>query len=288
MNFKNNHILNQVRHTSKLYNTNFISQKNVYNLLWYFISQQCYAQRTNRYDGTCLDYSSPSYSKSVDVFFLLWLYRTVPLEECIVFDKIQDLDAKVDNLSAIDLNKNILYVHQSQTSIFYSLFEKMRNSLAHGTFNLSNRYFMYGQAKSKIISPFNFYLQIRNENGVFEKYISMGESSVWTQVDTEPKLLFKESLKLQPGVIEDGNEIFYGTKKIVLAEDFNFEKVAEKGSQLDQVKMYVTEKNINNALIVLQEATNAIFNDEDLNKRNVGVISYTHLPRFFECKIERI
>ena len=52
--------------------------------------------------------------------------------------------------------------------------------------------------------------------------------------------------------------------------------------------MYVTEKNINNALIVLQEATNAIFNDEDLNKRNVGVISYTHLPRFFECKIERI
>ena len=171
---------------------------------------------------------------------------------------------------------------------FIPCLKKMRNSLAHGTFNLSNRYFMYGQAKSKIISPFNFYLQIRNENGVFEKYISMGESSVWTQVDTDPKLLFKESLKLQPGVIEDGNEIFYGTKKIVLAEDFNFEKVAEKGSQLDQVKMYVTEKNINNALIVLQEATNAIFNDEDLNKRNVGVISYTHLPRFFECKIERI
>ena len=101
MNFKNDHIFNQVRHTSKLYNTNFISQKNVYNLLWYFISQQCYAQRTNRYDGTCLDYSSPSYSKSVDVFFLLWLYRTVPLEECIVFDKIQDLDAKVDNYKSI-------------------------------------------------------------------------------------------------------------------------------------------------------------------------------------------
>ena len=86
----------------------------------------------------------------------------------------------------------------------------------------------------------------------------------------------------------DSSKITSMIKKIVLAEDFNFEKVAEKGSQLDQVKMYVTEKNINNALIVLQEATNAIFNDEVLNKRNVGVISYTHLPRFFECKIERI
>jgi len=205
-----------------------------------------------------------------------------------VFDQTQTLDTKVDNLLANDLNKNILYIHQGKNSIFYSLFEKMRNSLAHGTFNLSDRYFMYGQVKSKRDSQFNFYLQIRKEENLFVKNISRNEIGRWAQVNTEQSLLFKESLKLQPGVTEYGDEIFYENKKILLAEDFNFEKVAEKGNQLNQLKEYVMEKNIDNALIVLQEATNAIFNDEDLTKRNVSVIPYTRMPQFFGCSIERM
>ena len=58
-----------------------------------------------------------------------------------------------------------LYVNSNKQTIFSSFFEKLRNSIAHGTFNLVNKSFLFiGQISSKKQgkADINFLLNISN------------------------------------------------------------------------------------------------------------------------------
>ena len=140
MSFKNNYIFNQLQHNPKHYITKLMSDETLFFLLWYFVSKESYPQRNSYYDNIFGGNTSP-----YDRFFQLFLYNTLSLDELIIFNNANDLDKYVDGLSSRDLNKNLLYIHVNKMTSFFAFFEKIRNSIAHGTFNLTNRFFMIGQ-----------------------------------------------------------------------------------------------------------------------------------------------
>ena len=276
MNFKSNYIFNQLKHDPKHYVKKIISDRSLFTLLWYFVSKESYAQRITAFDSIFSGKSSP-----YDRFFLLWLHKQLSLDELRIYTKnMVDLDMDVDLLSGTDLHRNLLYLHASGTTTFTSFFEKLRNSIAHGTFNKSNRFFMIGQKNSKPNSYINFYFQTSSEN--HEKITSIVNSIETTSIDD----LCKLSLKTLPQIAEKDGELYYQDKRIIIEHNYKFKPVKENGNEISQIKELVNQKEYCNALIILCCSTHSAFEDDYLKSKNIGVISYAHLHTFFDVNIQ--
>lgn len=277
MNFKNNYIFNQLKHNPRHYIKKLIPDDILFILLWYFVSKESYLQRNPCYDKIFGGKSSP-----YDYFFLLFLYKTLSLDELIIFkNNMIDLDNYVDSLSASDLHKNLLYIHANGVTSFMSFFEKIRNSIAHGTFNLSNRFFMIGQKSSKLTSVMNFYFQINNE---FESKLKEVLELLVENMDEDK--LCKKTLELFENVEKRNDGFYYRTKKIIIAHNFKFQPVKEKGSQDSQIINLVNHNNFENVIIILCCPSNSKFQKEELISKKVEVISYLNILSLFECNIQ--
>lgn len=275
MGFKSDYIFNQLKHNPKQSISEIISNDVLFEFLWYFVSKESYAQRINIFNSI-FDKPSP-----YDRFFLMWLYKELQLDELRVYtNKMVDLDKDVDSLSSSDLSKDLLYIHAKGTAIFTSLFEKMRNSIAHGTFNRTNRFIMIGQVKSKIDSPMNFYYQTNGDyNNRFKSLLKL------LQEMSDIREMCKEALVKNPNVKEQDSLLFYGGKQIVIEHQFKFNPVSENGSEITQIKALENEKSYNNTLIILCCPSHGAFIDDELKSKNVGIIPYTHLHSFFGYNI---
>ena len=277
MNFKANHIFNQLKHNPKHHISKLMPDDALFTLLWYFVSKESYAQRTTMFDSIFGGSSSP-----YDRFFLMWIYRKLALDELRVYtNNMMDLDVDVDALSSSDLQRNLLYLHANGITSFTSYFEKTRNSIAHGTFNKSNRFFMVGQKSSKQNSVMNFYYQTSNEFCDQLKNIVTSLESI-----TDIKDLCEVALKDHPDVEENDGFLYYREKRIVIEHNYKFKPVKEFGSEISQIKELVKERSYSNTLIILCCVTHGSFDNEELNEKNIGVIPYTHLHTFFNYNIE--
>lgn len=277
MNFKSNHIFNQLKHNPKHYVKKLVSDDLLFTLLWYFVSKESYAQRISTFDAIFGGSSSP-----YDRFFLIWLYKILGLDKLRVYTKnMIDLDNDVDALSSSDLAKNLLYIHANGITTFKSFFEKARNSIAHGTFNQSNRFFMVGQKSSKVTSTMNFYYQ--TNGNLSDKFIT-----VLTLLENMPDIsdLCTASLKGHSSIVEQDGKLYYGDKQIVIEHNFKFKPVKEYGSEITQIDELVREKKYSNTLIILCCMTHSPFEDDELSAKNVGVIPYTHLHTFLGYNIQ--
>ncbi len=146
-------------------NTAFVDLNNLEYYLWYSCTKQSYIQRTNKYDNTILD------SSKCNIFIALLLLSIYKLDSIFIYEGIQDeIDNKISQYGEGMLLKNIMCIHMNlskEKSLFYVYFERLRNSLAHGTFNFYNgKFYHMGQWQAKVESKINFLLQ--SNKSVFE------------------------------------------------------------------------------------------------------------------------
>lgn len=279
MGFKSDYIFNQLKHNPKQSISEIISNDVLFEFLWYFVSKESYAQRIDLFDNI-FDKSSTPY----DRFFLIWLYHILELDELHIYTKnMVDLDNDVDDLSSSDLCKKILYIHANGITVFYSFFEKIRNSIAHGTFNYStnpSHFFMIGQKSSKQNSLINLYYQ--TTGNINKNFKSLYEELQKTSNITD---LCEAFLLMIPKVKKQNGFLYYKNKRIIVEHDFSFKPVKEYGSEISQIKTLVNKKSYNNVLIILCCVSHSTFEDDTLRTNNVGILPYNHIHSFFECNI---
>lgn len=279
MGFKDDHIFNQLRHNPKYYTNKIIPVDTLVTFLWYFVSKQSYSQRTDFFDG----FLNQPWLEST---FLLWIYNVLELDSMYINkSSLDSVDNKVDSLSHADLNKNMLFLFPGKNeTVFMGFFEKLRNSIAHGTFNVSNRFFMLGQAKSKQISKVNFYYQTSTKNADRINYVLDRLEDVENLEE-----LFKESIIRHPLVTENEDGLYYGDMQIIALFDFEFKLKDKYGKQIDQLKKVIEEYSIKNALLIIFCNTKANLDDDiELKNRNIKVVAGKQIYKFFDYNIKVI
>lgn len=281
MNFKNNYIYNQIKHTNKFYNYQFISYQLVFDLLWYGFSEEAYFQRNTFFDKMFINPKSCPY----DNLFLIWLFKILKLDEMKIFKTtFIDVDSEVDNLSSSDLNKNLLYYHVINSTNFKSIAEKARNSISHGTFNLTNRFFMIGQKSSKRNGRdvINFYFQCNHLdlNNIFFKLNKLFNISSINEFCNLVLDELDEISKKEDAFYLDG-------KKLILIHDFKFVKKDVKNNQSDQLIEYLKQHNLFNAIILLFDNSNSSFTENYFKENNLYIVPNNKMINFFNLNINK-
>lgn len=135
----------------------------VFRQLWYSPSTQAYIQRDTAFDGTVFDRASTSFHPIADECAKVLLSVHLGLEHIKVYkEHASELERE---LPIVSYEKPVLLLHtpRGKVSVLNSFYEKLRNSIAHGTFNRLPQvgYRFIGQFRAKPESPINFYLQIK-------------------------------------------------------------------------------------------------------------------------------
>ena len=126
--------------------------------LWYTPTKQSYLQRTDAFDGTFLS------SQTSDTYTGLLLKEIFNIPTIHIASTIDVCHSTIDALPASALGMPCFYISQSEKSLIFEFWEKVRNSLAHGTFNPTCKInYMLGQAQGRPSSKANFLLQTGKE-----------------------------------------------------------------------------------------------------------------------------
>lgn len=275
MGFKDDYIFKQLKHEQKFYNKKLLSDESLFNLLWYFICEQSYIQKIEIFNNIFDKKSSP-----YDNFFMIWLYNELSLSQINIYSAQNKLNEELDSFSINDIEKNLVFIYTNEKTLFNSFFEKMRNSIAHGTFNLSNRFFLIGQNKNKITSPINFYFQTKCN--IYNKFNEMLESLSLMKSINE---LCESALKCSNNIIEKDGILYFNEKQVIIEHNFKLKSVKKYGLEISQIKKLINDKAYNNVLIILCCVIHCNLNDEILTSKNVEVISYTNIYSFFNYNI---
>lgn len=211
---------------------------------------------------------------------MIWLYNELSLSQINIYNTQNKLNEELDSLSINDIEKNLIFIYSNGKTIFNSFFEKMRNSIAHGTFNLSNRFFMIGQNKNQITSDINFYYQ--TQDNVYDKFNKILESLCLMKNINE---LCEAALKCNSNITEKDGILYLNEKQVIIEHNFKIESVKKHGSEISQIKKLINDKSYHNVLIILCCCIHCNLNDEVLTSRNIEVISYTNIYSFFNYNI---
>lgn len=123
--------------------------------LWYSCNKESYIQRTSKYDGTFLSYSDS------DPYISALIVSLFNINNLLIFSKQCECNKYARSLSNEIINDSFMLIY-SKGSLFFSLYDKIRNSFAHGQFNVfQEMYYFLGQGKAKKESDINFLLQTK-------------------------------------------------------------------------------------------------------------------------------
>ena len=130
-------------------------------LLWYSYNTSS-IQRDESYDNSSLA------TNTLDIFVLFKLVSIYKLECAYVFSDIKTCNASICSLPLSERNKSILYIalggNGKKSSLFFNYYTKIRNSLAHGAFNIyRDIYYFLGQKNTEHNSEANFLLQTKQD-----------------------------------------------------------------------------------------------------------------------------
>lgn len=144
-------------------NTEFIDLKKLEYYLWYTSTIQSHIQRTKKYENTL--WNNSKYNN----FIALLLIQIYDLEDLYIYNNEKKMDEVICSYSEDFRLKKALFLCLSKRSnaVFNNYYEKIRNSLAHGAFNMyKNKYYYLGQNDSNIEGKINFLLQ--TDNNIFQ------------------------------------------------------------------------------------------------------------------------
>lgn len=235
--------LNDLRHKKHSLMSEY--GESIFMQLWYTSSSQAYIQRSIQYDSTFLCKDNAEHSIYVDNLTLLLLYKTFQLEGIgYNFDSFRSVESvltseysKKEHILLLD-NKN------GKASVFYAFNEKLRNSFAHGTFNIldDGTALFVGQAKAKKEGPMNFYLRIKEY-----RFVSMWQSlitkSEW-QLENFQYYVYGLYFNIHNASISNIPSLYVRKDGSFLCFDnkFKFESVkCGKVSQDEQLKMHISK-----------------------------------------------
>ena len=264
-------------------------------IIWYSTSSESYIQRSTCFDDSIFDKKSKNYKTIVDKCTIALLYKELGLSHIKQFD---DKAESVEN----DLQKfydndfyflSILNQKNFKKSAFFNFTEKIRNSIAHGTFNVieDNKVEFLGQFKPNQDSPVNFFMRvssIKTVNYCFEsfmQYIHM-DSYEFLKITYEKFISYNST---------DKNNL-YLTKEGYLLFDIDFEFKKIKGSDIEenhdeQMKQYLQniiknyELNSKSTItIILNASSNSMFNKTNATFPNVKIITSNFLLKHFKIE----
>jgi hypothetical protein len=153
MDFIVNNIIKKLKHGNK---TSILNEEYLHDCLWYSSTDQAYSQRTTSYDSSWLA------SLTTDTYVALALKSIMKLDSLITYETETACNDAISKLDEESLNICRMDVYRSNgKSLYLSFVERMRNGLAHGTFNkIENRFFIINQHKPKPDAKVNYYLNI--------------------------------------------------------------------------------------------------------------------------------
>lgn len=276
MGYKSSNIVPFLAHNKPIKLNNLLIEY----FLWYTTSFDSYIQRTTKFDNSIFDKSSLMYSPIVDYCFLLILFNRLHLDKLKFYqNKIQIIDNDIDNISTSDCNKNLLYLHYGAKSSLFAFFDKMRNSIAHGTFNIyQNKILMIGQYKPKITSLYNFYLQI-NLNEKDNNFNSIIDNEI-----LDLNNLLKMSLSLINGITIEDNHLIFKNSEIILNTDFQFINKSSI-SQKDQLYIFFNELQLRNKIIILaNQYSNLTLENMYFDNLNIQIVPYNKFIEYFDIQ----
>lgn len=127
-----------------------IDIKLVSELIWYSVAISSYIQRNCNLDNTWIN------EKISNPYISFLCRKKLNIVEFNIFETQSKCNCFVRERDAIP--KNTIGIYLTKESLFFDMCNKIRNSVAHGTFNVVNKeLFGIGQAKPKIESEINFY-----------------------------------------------------------------------------------------------------------------------------------
>ena len=130
--------------------------------LWYSTSAQAYIQKSKQFDGSVFDKGSSEFNPISDECIQAMLFKHLKLNR---IDEYTDNAAELEqDIEHVEDDESVLLLHnpKRKQSLLYAFDDKLRNSIAHGTFNqLKNgQYLFVGQFKARQNSPINFFLRV--------------------------------------------------------------------------------------------------------------------------------
>ena len=224
-----------------------ICPKNLFGMLWYTTTDQSPVQRTRLLDGTIFDKKSNNYNSIVDKYAMLFFEKTLFLGNAHLAEKGANFKQELDKVYGKD-SAALLILKDERVGVVYSFFNRLRNSIAHGSFNFINGkgWVFIGQSSKNIDSNINFYLHI-NEVERFEILINtLKDCSNNNLVDFQN---YVYSLFIPLKKIADNYYLRICDDKIVCFDNtFEFKKIEQCGgkSQIGQLKEYIISRYSNN------------------------------------------
>lgn len=126
----------------------------VSNLIWYSAAKDSYLQRDSSLDNTWIN------EETSNPFVSFLCRKFLELNSLTIYDKVSICDSYARNVE--NLPDNSIGIYLSTKSLFFDLCHKIRNSVAHGTFNIiQNEFFGIGQVKAKSESEINLYYKFK-------------------------------------------------------------------------------------------------------------------------------
>ena len=120
-------------------------------LLWYSATKYCYLQRNSDFDNTWIK------EKDSNPYVWFLCKKMLGLKCFKIFKTCDSCDTHAKSEPQILEDTIGIYLKDAKP-LFFELCDKLRNSIAHGTFNMSgNIIFGIGQSHSKKESPINLY-----------------------------------------------------------------------------------------------------------------------------------
>ena len=267
--------------------------ESIFKQLWYASSLQAYIQRSIQYDNTFLCKGNAEHSLCIDNLTLLLLYKTFQLEGICYISS--DETRNIESILSCEYSKkeHILLLENKNRnfSVFYAFNEKLRNSFAHGTFNVldDGTALFVGQAKAKQESPINFYLRIKEY-----QFISLWQNiivEIPSQLEAFQYYIYNLYYNIHTSNIpnlyikEDGSFIYFDNS-------FKFESVkTSKINQDEQLKMHIAKSPISSlptnrtVYLFLPETSNCIFKETISVYPSIHIISGNNLMEHFPIRV---
>ena len=134
----------------------------LFHHLWYSTTAQAYIQRSTLFDNSVFALNSGSYKRVIDQCLVVLLSLCLQLDQIKTnMNSTMELESFVRDARDCD---DVLFLRydESKNSLLPAFHEKVRNAIAHGTFNrlADGRYLFVGQNKAKQESPVNFFMRI--------------------------------------------------------------------------------------------------------------------------------
>jgi len=201
--------------------------------LWYSTTKQAYIQRDNSFDNL----------KNEEPYFMAYIKKLLKLDRLHCFESCAGLEKELKLLE--NQNLNTLLTNNKADISLLDFENKIRNSIAHGTFNLfeDGSGIFVGQNKAEQTSVVNFFLKIENIE-LLEKYLrDIKELKNITLLDFQLKVLnmYKNVTFVKDRIYKVNDDRY-----LILDNDFIFHRVAEGNKEENQLLLHIEQLSQDN------------------------------------------